>query len=370
MDAFRSLYSHGFVRVASAVPHVRPAEPAFNAERTLALARRASDDARRARHLPRARAARVRDRRPPAPAGAARRGADALERIVAESVGAAARDRRRRAAARPSGGLFNCAIVIHRGRVLGVVPKSYLPEYREYYEKRQFRAARDLVVSTTCSCSARAFRSASTCCSACRDVPAFVRSRRDLRGLLGADPAEHLRRAGGRDRAREPVGEQHHDRQGRLPPAAVRRRSPPARSPATSSPPPASGESTTDLAWDGQALIYENGDLLAEAERFADDEQLITATSTSTGSSSDRASIEQFGDSIHDHRDAPAGDAADRVRARRRRASRSPLRRARRALPVRARRSRQPQRALRGGLQHPGPRARDAPARDRDRARS
>ena len=43
------------------------------------------------------------------------------------------------------GGLFNTAVVIHRGEVLGVVPKSYLPEYREFYEKRQFRAARDLV---------------------------------------------------------------------------------------------------------------------------------------------------------------------------------------------------------------------------------
>ena len=39
--------------------------------------------------------------------------------------------------------MFNTAVVIHRGRVLGVVPKSYLPEYREFYEKRQFRAARD-----------------------------------------------------------------------------------------------------------------------------------------------------------------------------------------------------------------------------------
>src|SRR5207237_814400 len=42
-------------------------------------------------------------------------------------------------------GLFNTAVVIHRGRALGVVPKSYLPEYREYYEKRQFRAARDAI---------------------------------------------------------------------------------------------------------------------------------------------------------------------------------------------------------------------------------
>src|SRR5689334_5357384 len=41
---FASLYTHGFARVAAAVPHLRPAEPAFNAERTLALARRASEE--------------------------------------------------------------------------------------------------------------------------------------------------------------------------------------------------------------------------------------------------------------------------------------------------------------------------------------
>jgi NAD+ synthase (glutamine-hydrolysing) len=44
--------------------------------------------------------------------------------------------------------------VIRRGRILGVVPKSYLPEYREYYEEGQFRAARDLV-GMRFSCSAR-----------------------------------------------------------------------------------------------------------------------------------------------------------------------------------------------------------------------
>src|SRR6202012_386348 len=43
------------------------------------------------------------------------------------------------------GGRFNTAIVIHRGEILGAVPKCYLPEYREYYEKRQFRAARDAI---------------------------------------------------------------------------------------------------------------------------------------------------------------------------------------------------------------------------------
>ncbi|HWU96784.1 MAG TPA: nitrilase-related carbon-nitrogen hydrolase, partial [Sphingomonas sp.] len=42
------------------------------------------------------------------------------------------------AALRRSGRLYNCAVVIARGRILGVVPKSYLPNYREYYEKRWF----------------------------------------------------------------------------------------------------------------------------------------------------------------------------------------------------------------------------------------
>ena len=47
------------------------------------------------------------------------------------------------------GGLFNCGFVLHRGKVLGVVPKSYLPEYREYYEERQFRAAREFLGQET-----------------------------------------------------------------------------------------------------------------------------------------------------------------------------------------------------------------------------
>ena len=58
------------------------------------------------------------------------------------------------------------------------------------------------------------------------------------------------------------------------------------------------GESTTDLAWDGQALIYENGDLLAESERFATGEQLILADLDLDRIVSDRASTSSYGDSI------------------------------------------------------------------------
>ena len=63
------------------------------------------------------------------------------------------------------------------------------------------------------------------------------------------------------------------------------------------------GESTTDLAWDGQALIFENGDLLAEAERFAEEEQLIFGDIDLDRIVADRSSTSTYGDSIHDHRE-------------------------------------------------------------------
>ena len=40
--------------------------------------------------------------------------------------------------------VYNCAVLVHRGRVLGVAPKSYLPTYREFYEKRTIAAGDDV----------------------------------------------------------------------------------------------------------------------------------------------------------------------------------------------------------------------------------
>ena len=85
--SFASLYSHGFVRVAAAVPHVRIGEPGFNAERTLGARPAGLRGARGARDLPRARDIGVLDRRPAPPDGAARRGGRRRsERIAAESA--------------------------------------------------------------------------------------------------------------------------------------------------------------------------------------------------------------------------------------------------------------------------------------------
>src|SRR4051794_12077503 len=119
---FDSLYSHGFARVAAAVPHLRPAEPRFNVERTLALAGQASEANAALAVFPELglSAYAIDDlfHQQALTDGVL----DGLAEIVEASndllpvliVGG------------PlwvEGGVFNCAIVIHRGRVLGVVPK-------------------------------------------------------------------------------------------------------------------------------------------------------------------------------------------------------------------------------------------------------
>ena len=173
-------------------------------------------------------------------------------------------------------GLFNCAVVIYRGRVLGVAPKTYLPNYREFYEKRQFAAARDAVGRRGAGSWARRRRSATDLCSRPSDVDDFgchVEICEDLwapippstyAALAGATVLANL------SASNITIGKAEYRA------ACCASRSRPSASRPTSTP-RGPGESTTDLAWDGHALIYENGDLLAEGERFAADEQLITA---------------------------------------------------------------------------------------------
>src|SRR3984885_9904812 len=141
---FASLYSHGFARVAAAVPHERIGEPRLNAERTVALAREASEDHAAVVIFPELGLSGYSIDDLLHQTALLDGVEDAIGQIAGESVelrpvvviGAPLRHEH---------GVFNCAVVIHRGRVLGVIPKSYLPEYREYYEKRQFRAARDVI---------------------------------------------------------------------------------------------------------------------------------------------------------------------------------------------------------------------------------
>jgi NAD+ synthase (glutamine-hydrolysing) len=299
-SAFTAIERHGFVRVAAAVPEVRVAEPEFNARRTLALAERASDAGAGLVAFPElglaaytsddlfhqdALLAAVED----ALAGIVARSAQLAPLLI---VGAPLRARQR---------LFNCALAIQRGRVLGVVPKSYLPNYREFYEKRQFRAARDAPGETIAVAGASVPFGADLILEAsgaeglavhvevCEDLWAPIPpstyaamggatvlvnlsasnitvAKADYRRLLCASQsgraiAAHLYVAAGH------------------------------------------GESTTDLAWDGQTLIHENGELIAAGERFAAEDELLVADVDLQRVAQDRMRITSFSDCARDHRE-------------------------------------------------------------------
>jgi NAD+ synthase (glutamine-hydrolysing) len=297
---FHSPYGHGFIRVAAAVPHVRIGDPQFNAGRTLKLAQDAAESNAALVIFPELGLAAY-SSEDLFHQGALLDGVEAaLELIVAASerlrpvivVGAPVR---------AEGGLFNAAIVIHRGRILGAVPKSFLPEYHEYYEKRQFRAARDLIggelrlLSETVPFGPELL-------FACRDLPAFVLHVEICEDLWTAVPPSTYGALAGAtvltnlSASNITIGK-----------SGYRRMLCEAQSARTIAgyvyTAAGLGESTTDLAWDGQAMIYENGQMLAESERFAEHEELIFADLDLDRILSDRMSTSSYADSIHDLRD-------------------------------------------------------------------
>ena len=129
---FDCLYSHDFARVGAAVPRVEPADPAFNVEATLELAARGDEAKAAVMVFPEL--------------GLSAYALDelhfqdaVLDAVEAGIVRIAEASRRLfpvlivGAPLRRAGRLYNAANVIHRGRIVGVVPKTYLPNYREFY---------------------------------------------------------------------------------------------------------------------------------------------------------------------------------------------------------------------------------------------
>lgn len=165
--------------------------------------------------------------------------------------------------------VYNCAVVIHRGRALGVVPKTFLPNYREFYEKRWFASGTDLKVDTVdlggqsvaagrhLVFEAQGLPDFRLGVEICEDMWSPVTPSTDL-ALAGASLIVNLSASPvtvGKSRTRKHIC------------ASLSERLFCAYAFTASGP----GESTTDLAWDGQSLIYELGELLAEGERFVSD---------------------------------------------------------------------------------------------------
>jgi NAD+ synthase (glutamine-hydrolysing) len=137
---FSNLYNHDFVRLAVGIPAVRVADPAFNAARTIDLMEQASSSSAVLALFPEL--------------GISAYSCDDLFQQMAllEACEAGLKEivdasRRLNVAAvvgmpvRMDHLLFNCGVVVAGGRILGVVPKTYLPNYREFYELRQFAGA-------------------------------------------------------------------------------------------------------------------------------------------------------------------------------------------------------------------------------------
>ena len=139
---FYSAYRHGFVRVAACTHHTTIADPAANAESVLDVARECHDDGVGLAVFPELTLSGYSIEDILMQDALLDAVEDALLDIVAASadllpvlvVGAPLRHRHR---------IYNTAVVIHRGEVLGVAPKSYLPTYREFYERRQMAPGDD-----------------------------------------------------------------------------------------------------------------------------------------------------------------------------------------------------------------------------------
>jgi NAD+ synthase (glutamine-hydrolysing) len=171
--------------------------------------------------------------------------------------------------------VLNCAVVIHRGRVLGVAPKSYLPNYREFYERRWFAPGDDRRGSTI-TLGALAGLDQRT------EVPFgpdLIFAATDLPGLrlhveicedmwVPIPPSAEAALAGATVLANlsgSPITVARAEDRRMLVRSASARCSAAYVFAAAGQ-----GESTTDLSWDGQTMVYECGDLLAESERFPD----------------------------------------------------------------------------------------------------
>jgi NAD+ synthase (glutamine-hydrolysing) len=170
------------------------------------------------------------------------------------------------AALRRAGRLYNCAVAVARGRILGVVPKTYLPNYREYYEKRWFASGAGLA-GLTIDVAGQVVPFGTDLIFAARDLPDFVFHAEICEDFWAPLPPSTAGALAGAlvlcnlSASNIVIGKA---RERELLCASQSARAIAAYVYSAAG----MGESTTDLSWDGQGLVYELGSLLARSERF------------------------------------------------------------------------------------------------------
>src|SRR6201988_3525614 len=291
MDLY-NCYSQGFVRVAACTHHTTTGDPAANAWSVLRLARECHDDGVGLVVFPELTLSGysiedivLQDLL-----------LDDVEAAVAEIVapstdllpvlvfGAPLRYRHR---------IYNPAVVIHRGVVLGVAPKSYLPTYREFYERRQIAPGDDERGVIRIGEVEAPF--GPDLLFAASDLPDFVLHVEICEDMfVPVPPSAEAALAGATVLANlsgSPITI------GRAEDRCLLARSASSRCLAAYVYAAAGeGESTTDLAWDGQTMVWENGVLLAQSERFPKGGRRSVADVDTERLRSERRRMGTFGD--------------------------------------------------------------------------
>jgi NAD+ synthase (glutamine-hydrolysing) len=314
---FYSAYDHGFVRVAACTHHAAIGDPAANGDSVLRLARECHEDGVALAVFPELTLSGYSIEDILLQDALLDTVEDALLDIVASSVdllpvlvvGAPVRYRNR---------VYNTAAVIHRGVLLGVAPKSYLPTYREFYERRQMAPGDDERGTIRIRDIEAPF--GPDLLFAASDLPDFVLHVEICEDMfVPIPPSAQAALAGATVLANlsgSPITI------GRAEDRRLLARSASSRCLAAYVYAAAGqGESTTDLAWDGQTMIWENGLLLAESERFPTGERRSVADVDTGLLRSERLRMGTFDDNRRHHResvesfrriefrlDPPAGD--------------------------------------------------------------
>ncbi|UPG72221.1 NAD(+) synthase [Roseomonas gilardii subsp. gilardii] len=272
--SFLSLYRHGFARIAACSARSHAADPARNAEALLDLARRCD-----------ARGVAVAVFPELCLSGYAIDDLllqDAVLEAVETAVARLVRDSAGLmplllvgAPLRYEGRLYNCALAIQRGRLLGVVPKIHLPNYREFYERRHFASGLGTEGGTIAVAGLEAPFGPDLLFAA-EDLPGLVVHAEICEdvwvplppstegALAGATVLANLSASNitvGKAETRRLLSQ---SQSARCLAAYVYAAA-------------GTGESTTDLAWDGQVSIFENGAVLRESDRFPAGDQLAVA---------------------------------------------------------------------------------------------
>ena len=298
---FFNLYNHGFVRVAVGTPEVRVADPAFNKARTIELMEKAEREKAVLALFPEL--------------GITAYSCDDLfhQQALLDGALEALRGVLQASEAlnliavvgmplQVDHLLFNCGVVVHRGEILGIVPKTFLPNYREFYEYRQFAPAAAAYSRTVDVLGQGEIPFGERLLFQCQEEHRFrffVEICEDLwvpiapsssAALAGATVILNLSASNitiAKDEYRHSLVANQSARclAAYLYTAA------------------GTGESTTDLAWDGHSIVYENGDLVAESERFRYDSQLVVAELDLERLTLERMRQNSFGQSMQRHQE-------------------------------------------------------------------